>query len=147
MNWIENYLRAGDPEVSEQQLALLANSENSRIRMRVAENPRATRRILEKLAVDTDPDVRLAVATNRSSPRYLIEQLALDKDATIRHGIAEDPLTPLTLLQQLCHDGNPYVSCRAKKTLTGLGNVDFNVIDIANNSERGTDWAPTIRYA
>ncbi len=121
MNWIESYLKAGCPETSKEQLALLAYSENHKIRMRVAENPAAPREVLEYLSKDKDADVRLAVATNRSSPPEIIYILAHDADPTVRHGLAEDPLTPANILELLSEDGNPYVSCRARKTMQALG--------------------------
>jgi hypothetical protein len=121
MTWIENYLKAGCPETSIEQLALLAYDDNNKIRMRVAENPTTPREVLEYLSKDKDPDVRLAVAANRSSPPETIHLLAHDADPTVRHGLAEDPGTPVDVLKILSNDSNPYVSCRARKTMQALG--------------------------
>jgi len=123
-HWIENYLKAGNPETSQNQLAVLAYSDNHRIRMRVAENPRTPTELLAHLANDTASDVRLAVATNRSCPLSIVQKLAHDEDPTVRHGLAEDPNTRFEVLRILADDPNPYVSCRARKTMQALGIFD-----------------------
>lgn len=123
-HWIENYLKAGSPQTSKGQLAILAYSDNHRIRMRVAENPRTPPELLAHLATDTEADVRLAVATNRSCPVSIAKKLAHDEDPTVRHGLAEDPNTRFEVLRVLADDSNPYVSCRARKTMQALGLLD-----------------------
>lgn len=130
INWIENYLSAGNPETPQEQLTKLAISDHHKIRMRVAENPRAPREILEYLAKDKHADVRLAVATNRSSPPEIILKLAHDDDATVRLGLAEDPETSREVLRILCNDENPYVSCQARKTMQSLGLVSSEDSDV-----------------
>lgn len=119
-NWVEEYIKAGSPQVSPEQLALLAYSGHPKIRMRVAENPRTPEEVLEFLSRDRDPDVRLAVGTGRHTPPYLIYKLARDHDPTVRHGIAEDVQAPPEILTFLAEDDNAYVSCRALKTLESL---------------------------
>lgn len=129
MNWIENYLRAGSSETTIEELAQLAVSEHHKIRMRVAENLRTSPEILEYLANDKHTDVRLAVATNRTAPPEVILKLAHDDDATVRHGLAEDPDTARVVLWILSNDENPYVSCRARKTMQSLGLLDAEPSD------------------
>lgn len=129
MNWIENYLRLGNPKVSKQQLTILSRSEHPKIRLRVAENPKTPRDVLQVLAKDNDSDVRLAVATNRAANTDVILKLAQDEDPTVRHGIAEDANAPLQVLQLLANDSNAYVSCRAQKTLQSLGYMEAKSSD------------------
>lgn len=116
-NWIENYINAGSPDTSADHLALLALSKNFRIRRRVAENCKTPSEALEKLASDQHPEVRLAAAANPSTPVDITYRLAYDEDATVRFGLAEDPNMPLGVLKILSLDENPYVSCRAKRTM------------------------------
>jgi hypothetical protein len=123
-HWVENYLKAGSPETSPSQLAVLAYSDNHKIRIRVAENPRTPPELLSHLAKDSESDVRLAVATNRSCPAPVVRMLASDADPTVRHGLAEDPNTRFEVLRILTNDPNPYVSCRARKTMQALGLLD-----------------------
>jgi hypothetical protein len=120
MNWIENYIKAGSSQTSTEELEMLAHSDNHKIRMRVAENPNVSNKILEYLAKDSDADVRLAVALNHACSQDTIFELACDPDPTVRHGLAEDPMAPYKVLQALADDVNPYVSCRAQKTLQKL---------------------------
>lgn len=129
MNWIENYLRAGSPDTKIEELVQLAVSEDHKIRMRVAENPRTSPELLEYLAKDKHADVRLAAATNRATPPEIILRLAHDDDATVRHGLAEDPDTAREVLWILSNDENPYVSCRAHKTMQSLGLLDAQSSD------------------
>ncbi len=120
MNWLENYLKAGNRETSKDDLKKLANDSSTKIRMRVAENEFAPLEVLEYLSADADADVRSAVATNSAAPARLVEILANDADATVRHAIAENPSTLPSILVALSADGNPYVACRARKTLRAL---------------------------
>lgn len=121
MNWIEDYIKAGCPQTPKDQLAILAQSKNHKIRMRVAENSETPIEILKYLSKDEHSDVRLAVATNPNSSLEIIRILANDSDPTVRHGLAEDPNTAHDILKMLLEDNNPYVSCRANKTMRALG--------------------------
>jgi len=129
MNWIENYLKAGNPATSQKQLAVLARSDHHKIRLRVAENSNTPVEVLELLSKDKEADVRLAVAMNRATPSEIVNKLAYDEDPTVRHGLAEDPDTPIEILKMLSCDNNPYVSCRAEKTLVALGMNETSVKD------------------
>ncbi len=64
--------------------------------------------------------MRLAAATNPSTPVDITYMLAYDPDPTVRHGIAEDATVPIGVLKILNHDENPYVACRARRTLEQL---------------------------
>jgi hypothetical protein len=136
-NWIEDYIRAGSPKVSPKQLALLAYTGNSRIRLRVAENPLTPEEVLVFLSGDKEPDVRLAVGTSQHTPTFIVEKLARDHDPTVRHGLAEDFNIPARILKALAEDENAYVSCRARKTLEALRVQEAE----SRSSERPYHWS------
>lgn len=119
LDWIECYIAAGC-DTSQENLSRLAMSEDVRIRQRVAENSKEPPAVLESLARDDSPDVRLAVSTNPSCPVDVTFAMAYDPDATVRYGLAEDANAPPGVLKILAADENPYVRCRAEKTLLAL---------------------------
>lgn len=122
---LSRYIKAGCPELDEQELRMFANSDVARIRLRVAENIRTPRDILEQLARDVDPDVRIAVASNTNATIDLVRSLAKDEEPSVRLAIAEDPRTPTSILKELAEDSNAYVSVRACKTLEKLRRRKF----------------------
>lgn len=111
------YIVAGNPNTPKEVLAKLANDVLESIRRRVAENPRTPVTSLVAMARDPDVDVRLSVAENPNTPPQILEQLANDDCVDVRYGVAENPHIPVDLLQMLTEDENPYVACRAQKTL------------------------------
>jgi hypothetical protein len=111
------YIVAGNPNTPKEVLAKLANDVLESIRRRVAENPRTPVTSLVAMARDPDVDVRLSVAENANTPAEILEQLANDDSVDVRYGVAENPHIPVDLLQMLTNDENPYVACRAQKTL------------------------------
>jgi hypothetical protein len=105
-----DYLRAGNPATSSDELEALAFQQRSAsIRLRLAENPSATLNMLMDFAADEDIDVRVAVTGNPSTPDWLKAALANDESATVRYGLAEDCHTPVEILEVLMNDENPYV--------------------------------------
>jgi len=111
---------AGNPNTPKQVLARLAEDGLPSIRQRVAENPKTTVESLMKLSKDEHPDVRLAVAENANTPPEILSTLATDEDVDVRYGVAENPHMPEDILIRLSEDDNPYVRCRALKTLQML---------------------------
>lgn len=63
----------------------------------------------------------MTVAEHAGTPAFVLEMLALDTCADVRFGIAENARTPRHILRMLSHDDNPFVACRARKTLETLG--------------------------
>lgn len=108
---------AGNPNTPKQVLERLSSDPLSAIRQRVAENPKTPTEILLKLARDEHTDVRLAVAENGNTPPEVLAMLADDEDLDVRYGVAENPHMPEEILMRLAEDENPYVRCRALKTL------------------------------
>lgn len=111
---------AGNPNTPAQVLFKLAEDGLAAIRRRVAENQKTPPEALVRLSEDSDPDVRLAVAENPNSPPELLARLAGDDDVDVRYGVAENPHMPEEILLKLSDDENPYVRCRALKTLQML---------------------------
>jgi len=116
-NWLNDYIKAGKTPTAHEILEELARHTSARIRRRVAENESTPGSILKRLAYDDDPEVRLAAGTNRAAPLDVVLDLVHDPDPSVRHGLAEDPYISVGVLRTLTLDENPYVSCRAQKTL------------------------------
>jgi len=108
---------AGNPNTPKQVLSRLAGDQIPGIRRRVAENPRTPLDVLTQLAQDRDSDVRLAVAENPNTPPEILGMLSEDEDVDVRYGVAENPHMPEDILFKLSEDDNPYIRCRALKTL------------------------------
>lgn len=111
---------AGNPNTPKQVLSRLSDDDISAIRRGVAENPKTPVDILRKLANDKCPEVRLAVAENPQTPQDTLSMLSEDTHVDVRFGVAENPHMPEDILLQLAQDDNPYVRCRALKTLQML---------------------------
>jgi hypothetical protein len=116
----DEYIRAGNTHLTTQELETLAESQNYRVRVRVAENPATPNWILAKLARDQHPDVRLTAGINPKTPVDIVFSLILDEDPTVRLGLAEEPLVPIGVLKALVRDENPYVSEQALRTIRKL---------------------------
>ncbi len=111
------YIVAGNPNTPREVLAKLSTDVLETVRRRVAENPRTPAGVLAQLAHDPSVDVRLSVAENPTTPPEVLEELYADDDVDVRYGVAENPHIPAEYLQRLAEDENPYVACRARKTL------------------------------
>jgi hypothetical protein len=118
------YLQAGSEATSPSELSCLVSSCYTRVRLRVAENPRTPISSIQVLANDESADVRLAVAANSTTPIELMRRLAKDHDPTVRYGIAEDANVAQEILDQLTNDENPYVCARAAKTIRSITLTD-----------------------
>lgn len=75
---------------------------------------------LRHLAGHASAELRTAIADHKNSPTDLLMFLADDKDADVRFAMAENHNNSIVVLQKLSNDLNPYVSCRAEKTLARL---------------------------
>ncbi|MCC6980288.1 MAG: hypothetical protein IT343_18355 [Candidatus Melainabacteria bacterium] len=111
---------ASNPNTPRQVLERLAADDSAVLRRHVALNPRTPVETLRKLAEDTQADVRLAVAENIGTPQEILAALSSDPDMDVRYGVAENPHMPEDILVELTQDDNPYIRCRALKTLQML---------------------------
>ncbi len=118
------YIVAGNPNTPKEVLAKLSTDVLESVRRRVADNPRTPVTALMQLAHDPSVDVRLSVAENPNTPAETLEQLAADDDVDVRYGVAENPHIPAEYLRRLSDDANPYVACRAQKTLAMICMLD-----------------------
>lgn len=91
-----------------------------RVRLHLAENSHTPIGLLVALSGDSNAEVRLAVAENASAHQYLLERAVEDCSVDVRYGLAENHHLPSHLLRRLCEDENPYVACRAERTLSRL---------------------------
>jgi hypothetical protein len=89
-------------------------------------------RTLERISVDKDTpssvlsalaqhpclEVRASVSENRNTPASVLRMLATAADPDVRYHLAENPHLPVELIRLLTADDNPYVACRAQRTLS-----------------------------
>lgn len=113
----KDYIAAGCPDSSEEDLRQLSKSEVAAIRRRVAENPRVPSEVLKKLAADNDYHVRIAVGLNRSCELSIITDLIYDENPDVRFWLASTSYLPERLIFELTEDPNPFVADRARRTL------------------------------
>jgi hypothetical protein len=83
----------------------------------IAGNANCAPSLLKKLAKHPSAQVRLAASENSYTSLETLWQLVNDEDADVRFGMAENHRMPELILKALCEDGNPYVACRASKTI------------------------------
>ena len=84
---------ASNPKASPQTLRVLANHENSFVRLEVARNPNTSPETLADLAKDKDFFVRLEVARNPNTLPETLAVLANDPACVIRLDVAKNPNT------------------------------------------------------
>lgn len=111
---------ASNPNTPRQVLERLSAEQSAVIRRHVALNPKTPVETLRRLAEDEETDVRLAVAENIGTPQEILIVLSSDPDMDVRYGVAENPHMPEEILVELTQDDNPYIRCRALKTLQML---------------------------
>jgi hypothetical protein len=112
-----NHSSASNPQSSTVQLRTLAQSDESEIRMRVAENSRTPAHLLAEFIWDSVPEVRGSIAHNPHATRPILEWLASDDSVDVRYALAENPNVPLEILARLACDENVFVAARANRTV------------------------------
>jgi hypothetical protein len=90
---------------------------------RIAEDPKTDADVLTSLSRSEQIEVRASVADNANAPRSALLNLVFDPSVDVRFRMAENHGIPGDLLRILTTDENPYVSCRAIKTLDRLGTL------------------------
>lgn len=111
---------ASHPDASPATLKKLSSHKCESVVIRVAENCNTAAEVLESLALHPLTDVRIALAENSNTPIRIVLNLALDESVDVRFSLAENHNVPLAVLRVLCEDENPYVACRARKTMERL---------------------------
>jgi len=84
-------------------------------------DPAASPFVLSYLSKHKDAEIRTCVADNALTPLSTLQQLAADADVNVRYAIAENHNICRSILTFLTEDENPYVACRAAKTLLRIG--------------------------
>lgn len=143
---------ASNPETPSDMLEFLAGVSPPRVLVRIAENTNTASNTLGKLALSEDSEVRMAVAENHNSPQSCLELLVDDPSVDVRYRLAENPNAPITLLYKALKDENPYVSCRARKTLARIltNTISMSARLMADDSELRHDLLkddPSRRFA
>jgi hypothetical protein len=82
-------------------LEIMAFDSNSRVRSRVAENPKTPLHILEKLALDKHQNVGVSIASNPNTPAKALAQMAKNKYRNVIVLVAKHQSTPIKTLQVL----------------------------------------------
>ncbi len=115
-----NYIACSSAVTPLLELLSLLLHPDSKIRAKVAENPRLPVKYFSDLVLDESTEVRIALVDNPSTPSAILEKLAQDSHPDVRYAMAENANIPFHLLNILCGDENPYVVARAKKTIERL---------------------------
>lgn len=98
----------------------VSTAEDREFLLQVSEHENTSPSILELLSKHSDPDIRCAVAVHRNTSIPVLHKMVLDEDPTVRYQLAECIHIEPEILAFLCEDENPYVACRAFKTLARL---------------------------
>jgi len=122
------FAMAVNPNTPAKVLAELAETAPDCVLERIAENPRCSADTLSRLAAHCSASVRVAVAENTNTVLDVLLGLVQDECVDVRYSIAENHSMPFGILESLVDDENPYVSMRARKTLSRL---------VENNVRRG----------
>lgn len=82
--------------------------------------PQTPTYILERLSHCTDSEIRMAVGDHPNTSLAILWDLSHDIDVDVRFSLAENHNLDTEILAELSLDTNPYVACRAVKTLARL---------------------------
>ena len=113
---------ASNPQTPADLLDFLSIVSHPSVLIRIAENPQTGKDTLSRLAFHDNSEVRCAVVDNSNTPESCYKRLSSDESVDVRYRLAENPHAPLTSLYNLLKDENPYVSHRARMTLTRIIN-------------------------
>jgi hypothetical protein len=100
------------PEVTEsklRRLRLLAQSDNPKIRERVAADYHTPADLVAALAKDPDPGVRATLARNETVSCDILRELAHDESETVRGFVAINYFVPQDAMAELAEDESPVV--------------------------------------
>lgn len=119
---IDPVSRPSAPELTEtkvSRLRLLAESDNPKIRERIALDYHTPEDVMAKLAVDPDPGVRACVARNETASCEILRSLVTDSSETVRGFLAWNTFVPLDAMEKLSQDTSEIVLrvVRWKKSL------------------------------
>lgn len=114
--------RAHDPSLTDGELAMLARSEESKVRAVVAARPQTPLTTLIKLADDVSPAVRAGVAANPrlDIPLEMREELAADKSPEVLYAVVRCEATPVSVVQKVARNRNRDVALAAKSRLKAI---------------------------
>ena len=113
----------------------LANSKNSDVRMRVAQNPNLSLDIISKLADDKDALVRDSIALNKNTPPSILAKLANneDEESFVGETIALNKNTPPSILAKLAKEEDEGIRYNVAINVKTPSDV---LAKLANDSDR-----------
>lgn len=120
MNLQLEHIQAGNELTTKKLLRKLSNSQDCKVRLRLAENPASPVDTLVRLAKDPNAEIRASVASNPATPKDIVRTLANDENDDVRLSMASDPHQSLEILAELGNDRNPYIRICASKTLEAV---------------------------
>jgi hypothetical protein len=85
--------------------------------LRLAESPQVSSHTLTALAFHRSVQVRCAVADHGKTPLSTLLMLTQDESEDLRYQLAENHNVDDSVLLRLVDDVNPFVACRAERTL------------------------------
>lgn len=106
-------------DLTDNELATLARSEEAKVRAAVAERPTTPLTSLLLLAQDVAPAVRAGVARNQRPdlPVELRQDLAKDKSSEVVYAVIENPATPDSILSKFLRSFHRDYAVAAKEAL------------------------------
>ncbi|MDY6804462.1 MAG: hypothetical protein SXA11_11740 [Cyanobacteriota bacterium] len=121
----ENVLKrlAGNPSLTPELQARLAEHPIPDIRSHLIYNTNLTPELWQQLAADGEKSVRGALANFAGSPVASLETLAGDEDTEIRHKVAANPNTPKNVLETLSRDAAIIVRAAVAANNDAPGNI------------------------
>ena len=90
----------------QERLDQKANNYDFRVRLKVAENPLASKETLDRLANDLEEIIRFEVAKNPSTSKETLDHLAHDSYRGVRFFVVRHPSTSEKTLNQLANDND-----------------------------------------
>ncbi|MGC4174558.1 hypothetical protein [Demequina sp.] len=106
-------------DLTDNELATLARSEEAKVRAAVAERPNTPLTSLLLLAQDVAPAVRAGVARNPrpDMPVELRQDLAKDKSSEVVYAVIDNPATPDSILSKFTRSFHRDYAIAAKEAL------------------------------
>lgn len=115
-----SWVAATNPATAQLVLATLARTGIPELLEHIAMNCNTSSETLASMAAHPAEAVRIAVAESPNSSLSTLWQLAKDSCPDVRYSLADNHNIAIEILQALTGDDNPYVSCRARRTLERL---------------------------
>lgn len=111
---------ANAPTTSAEVLEILSHRDVVSVVEAVAANRSTAQDTMAWLLKHPDKKVRIGLIDNPNLPYSMQRRLVFDPDADVRYALAENHNVVRQVIEALLNDENPFVACRAQKTLARL---------------------------